>query len=179
MAAPPPSNMTAPVLEYAPKIAFDWFRAIRRWGARLIVLIVSLWAASFIPSLWHSGRLYYFQQQCIAHPIAPGVLVVSTGPPLITTASSQFNASRTAFRFTDEIQVYSAVEDPRDPSRFTLEFNVDFVHGTEDCTLQPDGSIRVTSQRSENADYFQHGTRSANDTLIPFAPEVFDSGRTN
>jgi hypothetical protein len=206
----------------------------RRRIIRIAVLLLLCTAAGELlikygPTIWRASCLYYYEHECLSHPIPPGVQVYSFRQPQMafhspaTTGllaqiidawrsrmpmSSKFVpvyvGSRTAndgttrhivlcavaslapgrisslyffafqlpgsfslkggiplMRFIGgsgdalirssytptkakfDIVIYSAVEDPNDPSRFTFTFDWNADHYVENCQLSPNGIIDV------------------------------------
>jgi hypothetical protein len=68
--------------------------ANRRRIIRLTLLLLLGSAAvdsliKYVPTIWRSTCLYYYERECLAHPIPPGIQVYSSGPLFTAFTSPQ------------------------------------------------------------------------------------------
>jgi len=67
-------------------------RRVRWQMAGIVALcLMARWSAGPIALVWRSARIHYEVRQCLAHPITPGVLVYSSGPPVVAPGSTEFS----------------------------------------------------------------------------------------
>jgi hypothetical protein len=97
MEPPPSSDPTPHALDYAAKLPFYRRRVFRRLMIVVVLLLAGSWTAWCVPPTWRAARVYYYQRQCVAHPIAPNSIVISSGPPPFAFASPEFAELAQAF----------------------------------------------------------------------------------
>jgi hypothetical protein len=89
---PSTSSPSAPgPLEYGSKFPLHQRLRFQRWRNRVIFIAAAIGFAFYIPSIWRSVQVYYWQRQCLAHPIPSGTVIFSSGPPAISLASPNFD----------------------------------------------------------------------------------------
>jgi hypothetical protein len=82
---PPPSSPQK--LQYAPKLPL--LRRLRRgrWLTMTAILIVAALSPMWWSRLSRRVEGIYWQHECLVHPIPPGIVVYSGGPPVVSKVS--------------------------------------------------------------------------------------------
>jgi len=94
--ASPPTPESQPAgdviarLEYGQKLPLHKQHRVRRWIVPASLLLLIYVVLQQVPPIWHRIQLYRSQSECLKHPVSPGVLVYSSGPPVVAVAQTQF-----------------------------------------------------------------------------------------
>jgi hypothetical protein len=78
-----------PRLDYATPMGRNNKKQLQGWGLVAVILLTGYLCRNWPTQIWNDIRLYYFQQQCLGHPVPPGVVVYSSGPPAVSVRSPQ------------------------------------------------------------------------------------------
>src|SRR5580700_2291430 len=88
---PSPDESSSHRLDYGAPQRRHFPRRHHRWiiVAALALLIYLGWSSfqSLLPHL----KLWYWEDQCLAHPIPPGIVVYNSGPPRVCILSPEWS----------------------------------------------------------------------------------------
>src|SRR5580693_6073292 len=86
---PQPAEPVSAVLEYGQKLPLHKQHRVRRWIIPAALLFLSCMLLQQVPPIWHRIQFWRSQEECLKHPVPPGILVYSSGPPVIAIAQPQ------------------------------------------------------------------------------------------
>src|SRR5277367_5149614 len=86
-----PDQPSSHPLEYGAPQPRHWLRRHRPWIIAGALAIVAWLGWSSFQSLMPHLRLWYWEHQCLIHPVSPGALVYSSGPPAVCILSPEWS----------------------------------------------------------------------------------------